>query len=139
MDQKWLEQKLSQNGFNLQDLSGQTGIPLSVLETLDETNEETKVVWDMVLNTLNNYPAVRYPSADILDDLADDIQTYSADAQCEVDYGAGDGSLVFVGYLCLENGRWHGSSMPREYLSHMHLTLKEARRLFERQNNTISD
>lgn len=137
MDGKWLVQKLQQNGFTLQDLAGQSGIALPVLEKIANSDEGSAQDWDTILSVLNQYPAVRYPASDILDDIAADIETYGSDAPCNVFYGVSDNSLVFCEYQCLDGGGLHGANVDTTYLSMMQISLADLQVVMTRQNCTI--
>jgi lambda repressor-like predicted transcriptional regulator len=135
----WLKQKLAQNGFTFADLSEQTGISVSDLENIADTEQASQEQWDVILDTLNNYPDIRYPAADILDDLDADIQSAGDEGSCIVFYGVSDHSIVFTGYQNLADLAYHGSgSIDQQYVSQLNTTLGDAKTLFARQNVTIS-
>lgn len=137
MDINWMNQKLAQNGFTLQDLSEQTGLPLEKLETISSTSSADEADWNLILDTLNDYPALQAPAADILQDLQQDIETYGADAQVRVYYGVNQSDLIFCEYECLEDGRLHGAPVPITFLTDFILPLQDALTLFTRQNFTL--
>lgn len=139
MDGKWLQDKLNQNGFTDEDLAEQTGLSLDQIQQVINDQSASQEVWDVILGVLNQYPAVRYPNADILKDIEADIAAYGDQAQVQVYYGVTDNSLVFSEYLCVENGMMHGANVPTEYLSMLTITLEQARTLFTRQNCTIQN
>lgn len=137
MDVTWLKQKLAQNGFTLKDLADQTGLPLCKLEKAVETQNAKQSVWNAILDVMNDYPAVRYPSAQILNDLAQDVSSYGEEALCLVYYGVNQNELVFCEYQSLTDMEMHGANVGTTFLSTLKLTLGEAQELFTRQNFTI--
>lgn len=137
MDITWMKQKLAQNGFTLQDLAEQTQIPLETLEQVSRNELADESVWDIILETLNDYPALQAPSAEVLQDLQNDLQTYGEEAQVRVYYGVNQTDLIFCEYECLEDGRIHGASVPVDFLSDFVLPLKDALTLFAKQNFTL--
>lgn len=139
---KWLLQKLAQNGFGPQDLADQTGIQLQSIEQIINTNTGSEEEWDVILDTLNDYPRIIIPSAQVLDDLQEDIEKFGEDALCVVYYGVNQNLLGFCEYQCLADLYAHGSNVPTDYLSRIQMTLAEARDLFTKQNyanQTYSD
>lgn len=137
MDINWMNQKLAQNGFTLEDLAGQTGLSLETLETISRTGQADEADWNLILDTLNDYPAIQAPSADILQDLQQDISIYGDQAQVRVYYGVNQTDLIFCEYECLEDGRLHGAPVPITFLSDFTLSLEDALTLFTRQNFTF--
>lgn len=137
LNNTWLVQKLAQNGFTLDDLSSQTGLPVSVLEQLAQSEKGSSPEWDTVLDILNQYPSVRYPAADILQDIDADIEQFTDQAMCNVYYGVSDNSLVFCEYQCLDGGNMHGANVDAAYLSCLQLPLSQLKELMIRQNCTI--
>lgn len=133
---EWLNQVLAQNGFSLEDLAGQTGLPLEEIQKAASDDEAQSEVWNIVLDTLNDYPSVRTPAASILDDLKNDIAKYGEDAACLVFYGVNQNLLGFCEYQCLDDLQMHGANVAVEYLSTLKLTLAEALELFTKQNYT---
>ena len=129
----WLEQKLAQNGFTLEDLAQQSGLSLQQIQELAQTQRGTSPQWDLVLGVLNSYPSVRIPSSDILDQLQNDLQTYP-DGQAMLFYGVSDGAITFTGYQNLSDGAYHGSNTDQTYLSRLVCSLDQALTLFTRQN-----
>lgn len=136
MNGKWLEQKLAQNGFTPQDLADQTQLSLQTIQEVIADQDADNEVWDLILSTLNQYPRVIIPDAQVLNDLKNDIETYGQDAQCLVFYGVNQNQLAFCEYQCLEDQKMHGANVPTEYLSSLPMSLADALQLFTKQNFT---
>lgn len=136
---EWLAQILSQNGFSLENLAGQTGLDLSLIQKACSEEEADSEVWNIILDTVNDYPAIRTPDSDILGLLDQDIQKYGSDAECIVYYGVNQNLLGFCEYRCLDDLNMHGANVDTEFLSSLQLTLAEAKELFEKQNYTVQN
>lgn len=139
MDGKWLLQKLSQNGFDLEDLSNQTGLSVEKLSYFTKNDEADKNEWNLILSTFNEYPALRYPSVDILENLKEDIKQFGSEAPVKIYYGVNQAQLIFTEYECLGNGHRHGTNVPVDYLSSFTIPLKDAYTLFKKQQYTIEN
>lgn len=137
MKGKWLVQKLNQNGFSLQDLSSQTGLSLAMLQSVAADELADPMVWDVIMDTLNQYPAVMTPASSVLEDLNQDIQKWGQDGKCIVYYGVNQNLLGFCEYKNLADGEIHGANVDTQFLASMELTLKEALELFTKQNYTL--
>ncbi len=131
---EWLRQILNQNGFSLTDLARQTGLSEETIATAAKDETEDSEVWNIILDTVNDYPAIRTPAASILEDLQNDISQYGEDAGCLVYYGVNQNLLGFCEYMCLDDQKMHGANVDTEFLSILQLTLKEALELFTKQN-----
>lgn len=131
---KWLSQKLAQNGFGPEDLAEQTGLDIQTVKKIIESNEGTQQDWDIILDTLNDYPEVIIPAASVLDDLNEDIEKFGEDGMCIVYYGVNQNQLAFCEYQCLADLYAHGANVPTDYLASMQITLQEAKQLFTKQN-----
>lgn len=141
MDQangKWLAQKLLQNGFTLEDLANQTGIDITTLKAIENTNQADQDVWDVVLDTLNQYPTLYYPASDIVSEINAQIEATSADNTCIVYYGVNQGELVFA--LCrFDDGSLHGANVSCDYLHSFQLPLSAAKDLFFCQEASLEN
>lgn len=134
---EWLVLVLNQNGFSMADLAGQTGLQLSVIEEAAKSDTAKSEVWNIILDTVNDYPSIRTPGADILDDLNNDIQKYGENALCIVYYGVNQNLLGFCEYQCMDDLQMHGAQVDVEYLSALRMSLAEALELFTKQNYTL--
>ena len=137
MNGKWLEQKLNQNGFGPEDLAEQTGLSIKTIKDIIRTSEADPEDWNLILDTLNQYPAVRTPSSDILKDLEADLEQWGKDALCVVYYGVNQNLLGFTGYQNLSDLQYHGAPVNTEFLSTLQVTLQEAWELFRKQNGSL--
>lgn len=81
---EWLIDELHRNGMSLEDLSSQTGIGMEDLKRLSDENEANQHIWDVVLDQLNFYPTIDYPSESILEDLQNDMNQIGPEAKCTV-------------------------------------------------------
>lgn len=137
-EQTWLEQKLAQNGFTLEDLSKQTGIDRSTLLKMAEKEEARDEQWNTVLSVLNSYPILYTPSADLLDLLRQRIEQSSAQEMCTVYYGVNQSNLIFA--LCqFEDGSIHGANVQPDFLRSLHLPLGEVLQLFQAQELALEN
>lgn len=135
---KWLLQKLSQNGFTLQDLANQTGIDVNTLQTIVDTNQADQMVWDVILDTLNQYPTLYYPASDIVSEIEAQIQATSAENTCTIYYGVNQGELVFA--LCrFDDGSLHGANVSCDYLHSFQIPLSAAKELFFCQEASLEN
>lgn len=135
---KWLLQKLSQNGFTLQDLANQTGIDVNTLQTIVDTNQADQMVWDVILDTLNQYPTLYYPAGDIVSEIEAQIQATSAENTCTIYYGVNQGELVFA--LCrFDDGSLHGANVSCDYLHSFQIPLSAAKELFFCQEASLEN
>lgn len=132
MPASWLEQKLAQNGLTLADLSKQTDLPLQTLEELSKTEKGTSPEWNLVLSTINSYPALYAPSQDLPALLESRMQSEGDDAQCIVYYGVNQSDLLFVACR-FDDGTLHGANVDVTNLKHFPLTLRQAYDLFSAQ------
>lgn len=142
MMQEWLKNKLAQNGYTLNDLALQTGLSQEEIEQAAAKGEADQLDWDVILDTLNQYPAWRYPSAQIVQELEGDISEFGGDGACEVYYGVNQEELVFSACRVLANGSIHGANLSQEaleYASILHLSLQEAKTLFEKQQFSLEN
>lgn len=137
MNGKWLEQKLNQNGFGPEDLAKQTGLSQETIENMIKTSQADEADWNIVLDTLNQYPAIMTPSAEILEDLKQDIEQWGDDVVCVVYYGVNQNLMAFTGYQNLCDNRYHGANVNTEFLSSLQTELKEAYELFKKQNYSL--
>lgn len=134
--EEWLQQILNQNGFSIEDLAGQTGFAVDVISQAAASEEADSEAWNIILDTVNDYPSIMLPASSIIDDLKNDIQKYGDDALCLVFYGVNQNLLGFVEYQCMDDLQMHGSPVSTEFLSSMQLALSEALELFTKQSYT---
>ncbi len=131
-DGEWLKQKLAQSGFTLEDLASQSGLPQQQLEKMANNEEGTDEEWNMILSVLNDYPTLYMPSADLLDEIRNQIQSSSPTDPCTVYYGINQSDLLFV--LCrFADLSMHGANVDPQYLFSLDLNLGQALRLFQEQ------
>ena len=107
------------------------------MKDIIRTSQADPEDWDLILNTLNQYPAVRTPSADILKDLEADLEQCGKKAPCVIYYGVNQNLLGFVGYQNLSDLQYHGAQTSTEFLSTLQITLQEAYELFKKQNYSL--
>lgn len=139
MDGEYLEQKLSQNGFTAQDLSGQTGLDLKTIQAMIANNEGSQDDWNIVLDTLNQYPVLYYPAEEIIEDINDRISQDGDKDPCTIFYGVNQSELVFA--VCqFSDGSLHGANVNTTYLHRLDpVTLAQAKELFEAQNAALAN
>lgn len=132
MPASWLEQKLAQNGFTLKDLAAQTGLSLEAIEQLSKTERGSDPQWNLVLSTLNSYPALYAPGRDLCDLIGMRIQEEGRDALCTVYYGVNQSDLLFVACR-FDDASLHGANVDVSLLKHFSIPLGDAYALFEAQ------
>ncbi len=114
-DGEWLKQKLAQNGFDLQDLSKQSGISLERLEEIAASQSTDQEDWNVILSVLNDYPTLYAPSSDLIGEIQSRIEAAGEDDPCTVFYGVNQGDLLFV--LCqFSDLSLHGANVSPQYL-----------------------
>ncbi|WP_323089093.1 hypothetical protein [Allobaculum sp. JKK-2023] len=136
---QWIEQKLSQNGFTVQDLSDQSGLDVAEIQKMIETSEGNELDWNTVLSTLNQYPALYAPANDLLTIIEGQMEQSSADEPCTIFYGVNQSDLLFVA-IQFSDLSVHGANVSRDYLHRIdQVSLGQAYALFQAQADAIAN
>lgn len=136
---KWLEGVLNANGFTAADLQKQTGLAAKDIQAVMQDEPASEMVWNTILSTVNAYPALDYPSADILRDLAADIESEGPQGECIVYYGVSAGDLIFTSYMLLSDMQLKGAQASPKWQAQLPMHLEQAQVLFTKQNCTLQD
>lgn len=132
---EWLKQKLSQNGISMDDFAEQTGIDTQDLEQIAAGAPATRMQWDVILSTLNEYPILYYPAAEVITDLKNAVANGQGDARVNVYYGVNQSSLIFACYQDLATMEMHGADVDTQMLHVLDLSTEEALALFSAQQD----
>ncbi|MBF0578462.1 hypothetical protein IM774_01365 [Erysipelotrichaceae bacterium RD49] len=136
---EFIEQKLSQNGFNVQDLANQSGLSAGQIEKMIKTSQADEEEWNIVLDTLNQYPALYAPADDLLEEIKGQIAQSSPDDPCTVFYGVNQSDLLFVAVQCADLSVL-GANVDLGYLHRLdNVSLGQALALFEAQADAIAN
>lgn len=134
-----IKQKLSQNGFNVQDLASQSGLSVDQIEQVIKTGEADEETWNIILDTFNQYPALYAPADDLLAEIKGQILQSSADDPCTIFYGVNQSDLLFVAVQFADLSV-QGANVDLDYLHRLdNVTLGQALALFEAQADAIAN
>ncbi len=136
---EFIKQKLSQNGFNIQDLASQSGLSAAQIEKMIQTGQANEEDWNIVLDTFDQYPALYAPAEDLVEQIKGQIAQSSADDPCTIFYGVNQSDLLFVAVQFTDLSV-QGANVDLGYLHRLdHVSLGQALALFEAQADAIAN